>query len=467
MRINKIAVSLFSAGLMASPLANATNGYFSHGYGMKAKGMGGAATAMTIDTFGGANNPAGMVWVGDRLDIGIDLFMPKRSVSRQGSTGPAPAPAGTYDGVSESGSNEFLVPEFGYNKLINPNLSLGVTVYGNGGMNTDYNPGLNGGAGAQAFAPSCAGAPSNILFGCGKLGVDLMQLIIAPTASYKIDTNHSIGVSPLFGYQRFKVDGLQAFDETLDMDGPGPMPAGTFTSSQGNVTNKGYDNSTGWGVRIGWLGKLSDTVSMGAAYSTKMRMSAFDKYKGLFAEGGDFDIPENYNIGIAVKATPQTMLAFDIQQINYSDVKSIANGVSNSLLSMMGGTFPVAPNRLGDANGSGFNWRDQTVYKLGVEYEYSNELILRAGYNYGKSPVRGDTLDDVTFNILAPGVVEQHLTLGTTWTLANKSELTVSYMHAFSKSVTGPSVTSLLGVGGTETLKMKQDSLGIAYGIKF
>lgn len=443
MKLKKIAISLFAVGTMASPLAYATNGYFSHGYGMKAKGMGGAATAMAIDTFGGANNPASMVWVGDRLDIGVDLFMPERSASRQGS-----GMGGAYDGVSESGSNEFLVPEFGYNKLINPNLSLGVTVYGNGGMNTDYNPGLNGGAGAMAFAPSCAGAPANILFGCGRLGVDLMQLIIAPTASYKIDTNHSIGVSPLFGYQRFKVDGLQAFDEM------------GFTSSPGNVTNKGYDDSTGWGVRIGWLGKLSDTVSVGAAYSSKMSMGAFDKYKGLFAEGGDFDIPENYNIGIAVKATPQTTVAFDIQQINYSDVKSIANAVGNSL---------VAPpaDGLGSTGGSGFNWRDQTVYKLGVEYAYSNDLMLRAGYNYGKSPVRGDTLDDVTFNILAPGVVEQHLTLGATWTLASKSELTVSYMHAFSKSVTGPSVTSLLGIGGTETLEMKQNALGIAYGMKF
>ena len=434
MKVKKIVVSMLAAGVMVSPLAHATNGYFSHGYGMKAKGMGGAATAMANDTFGGANNPASMVWVGDRLDIGVDLFMPKRSVSRQGSTGFG----GVYDGTSESGSNYFLIPEFGYNKLINPNLSLGVTVYGNGGMNTDFNPGLNGGAGAAAFAPSCAGAPANILFGCGKLGVDLMQLIIAPTASYKINESNSVGISPLLGYQKFKVDGLQAYDETLAFAG-----GGTFTSSQGNVTNRGYDDSTGWGVRIGWLGKLSDTVSVGAAYSSRMRMSAFGKYKGLFAEGGDFDIPENYNIGIAVKAAPKTTVAFDIQQINYSDVKSIANGVSNSLASMAVGAYPVAPNRLGDANGSGFGWRDQTVYKFGVEYEYNNGLVLRAGYNYGKSPVRGDTMNDVTFNILAPGVVEQHLTLGTTWTLANKSELTVSYMHAFSNSVTGPSRVNL------------------------
>ena len=433
MKMKKIAILVAIA--TASGAAFATNGYFSHGYGMKAKGMGGAATAVTGDTFGGANNPATMVWAGDRMDVGADIFMPKRSSSRQGS------PAG--DGTSESGSEQFLVPEFGYNKMFGWNISAGVTVYGNGGMNTDY----AGGALAGDPFGTCGGAPANLLFGCGKLGVDLIQLIIAPTVAYKINANHSVGISPLFGYQRFKVDGLQAF---------------TGVSSSGtDVTNKGYDDSTGWGVRVGWYGKLTDTVSVGAAYSTKMRMSAFDKYKGLFAEGGDFDIPENYNFGIAVKATPKLTVAVDISQINYGDVKSIANGVTNSL------PAPVAPNRLGDANGSGFKWRNQTVFKLGGEYEYSKNLMLRAGYNYGKSPVRGGTTDDLTFNILAPGVVEKHLTLGATWTLANKDELTMSYMHAFSNSVTGPSATVLLGQGGTETLKMSQDALGIAYGMKF
>ncbi len=448
MKRTVLASALLAAFALPS-VALATDGYFAHGYGMKAKGMGGASTAMTGDTFGGANNPATMVWAGDRLDIGVDLFSPRRSVSRQGSNGPF-SPTGQYDGSADSDSNYFLIPEFGYNRMLGWNMSAGVTVYGNGGMNTDFNATLAGGAGAPAFAPSCAGAASNMLFGCGKLGVDLTQLIIAPTLAYKINANHSFGISPLFGYQRFKVDGLQAFDEL------------GFTGSPGNTTNKGYDDSTGWGVRIGWYGKVSDTVSLGAAYSSKMRMSPFDKYRGLFAEAGDFDIPENYNFGIAVKATPKLMVAFDIQQINYSGVRSVANGVTNSLVAIP----PVAPDRLGDANGSGFKWRDQTVFKLGAEYAYSKDLALRAGYNYGKSPVRGGTMDDVTFNILAPGVVEHHLTLGATWTLTNKNELTVSYMHAFSNSVTGPSVSALLGVGGTETLTMYQNSLGIAYSIK-
>lgn len=437
MKKRRVIAAALIAGGFVSPMAHATDGYFSHGYGMKAKGRGGAATAMADDTFGGANNPASMVWVGERVDFGVDLFSPQRSATRQGAAGGG----GLYNGTADSGSTEFLIPEFGYNRMVNPSLSLGVTVYGNGGMNTDYNSQVTG----APFA-ACGAANANLLYGCGRLGVDLMQLIVAPTASYKVNENNSVGISPLLGYQRFKEDGLQAF-------------AG-ISSSPGNLYNKGYDSSRGYGVRIGWQGKLSSTVTLGAAYASKMKMSNFDKYKGLFAEQGSFDIPENYSIGIAIKANPLTTVAVDAERINYSKVRSIANGVTNSMLA------PPA-NPLGSAGGSGFHWADQTVLKLGVEHEYDAKWTVRGGFNYGRSPI-GNGINDVTFNIIAPGVVEKHLTLGATYKTSTGGELTFAYMHAFKNSVTGPSAASLLPAGdmGTETLKMHQNSFGIAYGWK-
>jgi long-chain fatty acid transport protein len=64
-------------------------------------------------------------------------------------------------------------------------------------------------------------------------------------------------------------------------------------------------------------------------------------------------------------------------------------------------------------------------------------------------------------------VVENHLTLGATWALSPSSELSLAYMHAFSKKVKGAgSIPGLFG-GGNANLKMHQDSLGIAYGMKF
>ena len=183
-------------------------------------------------------------------------------------------------------------------------------------------------------------------------------------------------------------------------------------------------------------------------------MGKFDKYRGLFAEQGGFDIPANYAIGIAVKATPKTTIAFDVERIEYGGIKSVNNPLVPNLF--------TAP--LGADNGAGFGWRDTTVFKLGADYRYSERLTLRAGWNYNRQPIpQSETL----FNILAPGVVEHHLTLGATWTLANKSELTVGYMHAFENKVDGANSIPAAFGGGNANLKMYQDSLGVAYGWKF
>ncbi|MFZ9759202.1 MAG: long-chain fatty acid transporter, partial [Burkholderiaceae bacterium] len=73
-KLKQIAVAVSLS--LASASAFATNGYFPHGMGVKAKGMGGAAVAMTQDAFAGANNPAAAAFVGNRWDLGVDFFMP-------------------------------------------------------------------------------------------------------------------------------------------------------------------------------------------------------------------------------------------------------------------------------------------------------------------------------------------------------------------------------------------------------
>ena len=79
MKLNKIA-ALVAFACAAAP-AFATNGYFSHGYGIKAKGMGGVGIALPQDALAAATNPAGMAMVGSRMDFGLDLFMPDRTAT--------------------------------------------------------------------------------------------------------------------------------------------------------------------------------------------------------------------------------------------------------------------------------------------------------------------------------------------------------------------------------------------------
>jgi len=418
-----------AAACIAGP-ALATNGYFPHGYGIKAKGMGGVSAALAQDSLGGATNPAGMVWAGSRIDVGAEVFMPKRDAERSGAGFP------TLNGKVDSDKTAFLVPEFGYNRMMGSDLSLGVSVYGNGGMNTSYPQG--------DF--NCGAGPANMLCGGGKLGVDLMQLIVAPTVAYKLNAQHAVGASLLLGYQRFKAYGLQAFDNA-----PGFPP---FTGAPGSVTNNGNDSSTGVGLRLGYQGRLSDAFTIGAAYAPKMKMGNFDKYKGLFAEDGGFDIPSHYAIGVAFMPTPDLTVALDVARINYSDVKSVNNPMA-------------AQAPLGAANGPGFGWQDIDIVKIGVAWRMSDALTLRAGYNKGDNPI---TSADVSFNILAPGVMKDHYTAGFTYALDKDSEVSGFVMIAPRQTVTGASLFNAVlgpGAGGNETIGMKQSSFGLAWGRKF
>ena len=142
-----------------------------------------------------------------------------------------------------------------------------VSVFGNGGMNTDYEGGQIPAASACAsFNPKPG--PYNLMCGNGRLGVDLMQLMIAPYASWQVAKGHSIGIAPVIAYQRFKAEGLQAFDN--------PM----LSTSMGSVTNNGYSDSWGGGVRIGYMGEFSKQFSVGAAYATQDQHGRIRRLQG-------------------------------------------------------------------------------------------------------------------------------------------------------------------------------------------
>jgi long-chain fatty acid transport protein len=399
--------SLLIAGVLITPVAHATNGYFSQGFGMKANGMGGVGTALPQDSLAAAINPAGMVMVGNRVDLGLTWFRPDRGAEISGNClGAACPPASSMNGTySGNGRSNFFIPEFGYNKMIKPDMSLGVSVYGNGGLNTQYNQNPFAAIGAS-----------------GNAGVNMTQLFIAPTWAMKVNDSNSIGVAINLVYQTFAATGLGA---------------------------------VGYGIPImssqGWTGEISPRVTLGATYQPKTSMSKFSKYAGLFADNGNFDIPASYGAGIAFKATPATTIAADYLAIQYSGVPSIGNTMS-------------AGGPLGAPNGSGWGWQDVQVLKLGVSQVLSDKLTLRAGYSHNTQPIPAS---QTFFNILATGVVQDHLNLGATWNISKQNEVTVAFMHAFEKSVNGSGSMPITLGGGEANIHMNENSLGLAYSWKY
>ncbi len=418
-----------SAALGGAGMAHATNGYFAHGYGTQTKAMGGAGMALSHDSFAPGTNPAGIAGMSSRIDGALAWFRPDRSYTVSGNPSGPPA-FGLTPGTVDSRSKNFFIPSLGFVHQIDDRRSWGIAVLANGGLNTDF-PDIE----------NAPGAPSGTFFGGTGAGVNLEQLLLIPTyAQTFMEGRLSIGVSPILGYQRFKAEGLAAFSE--------------FSVDPENLSDNSTDTDTAYGGQLGFQAQVNDRVRVGANYRSKLRGTTFDDFSGLFAEGGDFDIPETWGLGVAFEVTAQLTVAVDYQRINYSDVDSVGNPFSNLFR-------PDGSGRLGAENGAGFGWEDINVFKIGFQYAAPNGWTWRAGYNRGENPIPDE---EVLFNILAPGVMEDHFTFGFSTDVGESGEIHFASMYAPSKSVRGPNP---LDPAQTIKLEMDQFELELGYSYRF
>jgi long-chain fatty acid transport protein len=72
MNASRFARLTLGVALVAASAAHATNGYLSHGYGTRTKGTAGVAAALPQDALVIAANPAGLIALEDRIDIGVE-----------------------------------------------------------------------------------------------------------------------------------------------------------------------------------------------------------------------------------------------------------------------------------------------------------------------------------------------------------------------------------------------------------
>lgn len=418
-----IKAALPTVLLVGVSAAQATNGYSPTGFGTANKGLAGAGVALPQDALAGATNPAGMAYVGERVDLGAALFNPNRGFDANADVGPLPPfpniPPGSYD----SRNDLFLIPHAGWNKRLDERSTIGVLLGANGGMNTEY------GSDVWRNFNNPAGTASS------PTGVDFSQLFIGVPYAYQVNERHSLGVMPIIAVQRFKAEGLEPFK--------------AFSVHPDKLTNNGYDYSWGYGVRVGWLGQVSDDLSVGVSAQSRLYMQKFDDYAGLFAEQGDFDVPPTVTAGFAWRAMPSVTLVADWQRIYYGDVKSLHNP----------NDIAIGPaNLLGADEGLGFGWNDIDIFKFGVQWEYSRQFTLRAGFSHADQLFdNGEAL----FNVLAPATVRRHASLGMTYRVAEGNTLALAYTRAFEEKIGGqnPNFTG----PQTGSVRMDQHELEVSW----
>jgi long-chain fatty acid transport protein len=315
--------------------------------------------------------------------------------------------AGSHNPVA---TEFFLIPAMGVNWMIDEKSSIGITLTPAGGMNTDYQAAVFGLFQGGSSAPT---------------GIDLAQIMLGVTYAREIAPGQRTGITPVLAAQRIRTEGLEPFDGV--------------SVDRGSVTNNGYDHSVGYGFRIGWQGDFFRDFTIGASHQSRMYMTEFTKYAGLFAEQGDFDFAPISNLGIAYRATPNLTLALDWQHIWYNEIDAIANN----------GNVALAAGVLGGDDGAGFSWEDMDVVKFGIQWDTSDALTLRTGISYNSQTFNDD---QVLFNIPAPGVVRIHASVGASCKISENHAVNFSFTRAFSDSVTGTTVNT-----GTQTIKLRMN----------
>ncbi len=455
-----LQASAVAVALAVATPAFATNGYFTHGVGTQSKGMAGTGVGSNADmgAIMSATNPALGAFVSDKWEIGLSIFSPRRSFTAGQSQlnggvidlgGCSPTspdlclPSHTITpGKIDSSSEFFPIPYVAKNWSLANDGNITAAFYGRGGMNTDWDD-VNSTAtsylcGGNPFAgepPATGQGP----YCAGVTGVNLSQAFLAINYSAKVGENFAFGIGPVLAFQMFEAKGtsptfIPITKTCVDGFDPATQQCGANPTS---LSNNGDDTSFGYGLALGLWWGITDRVSLGLAYQTEMEMEEFSKYSDLFAEAGGFNIPSSIKAGLSVIATEALRINFDIEHTTYSDIKAIANPMVN----MQG--CPGLPfggtdleSCLGGNNGAGFGWEDMTTYKLGFEWMQSQDNIFRFGYSYGEQPIQAA---DVLFNILAPGVIEQHITFGYTRMRENGGAWNFSFMYAPENTVSGPS----------------------------
>lgn len=310
-----------------------------------------------------------------------------------------------------SDSKLFAIPQFAITSKINNDMSWGILAYAMGGMNTDYRNGA-------------APVPT------GPEGVNLQGMIIAPTLSFAFNKNVSVGASLLVGYMN--MTGRNLF-------GAFGVPNNTFD-----------DTAVGYGVKLGIDAKVADGISVGAMIQPQMQMDEFNSFKTFlynFGFTGDASIPLPNEFGIGAKfAVGKNMdILTDIYYYQWS---------GNDVFSF-------------------FGWEDQIVYKVGFEYRTSDKLALRAGFNYGESPIKGGkttdpiptfggtTADAAFANYLFPAITESHITVGMSYKLDKNMTVSGYYLYAPEASQTATASNFGGGYPTGTTISMTQHAFGL------
>lgn len=386
--------------------------------GVKGMGMANAVAAHPLDTMVARYNPAGLSFVGNRWDLGVHWV---KNIGKSIYSGNANV-GGSFD--SHHTWDNLFIPEFGVNQdTCNCLFTWGFVFYNCDFTKTTFND-------------------PNAIFGTKKPGLEYLHYVAGPTGTVRFGTDHALGITLDIHGHRIKADGLENFAND------------TYSKHRHRVTDEGYGYSVGGGFTVGWFSKVSHCVSLGLSWSPKVEMQRINDYKGLIAKRGKLDIPQRFIGGIAIEMLDNFTIAFDVEHLGYNGVSALTHDFMSN----------IEHKRLGSDEGPGLGWRDQTVFRLGLDWVLDHGYALRLGYWHSRTPVKGS---QTLVNTLVPNIVEHWLTWGGSYQCGLCNEFSFYGGYGFRNTVHGKDSISASFGGGEVDLREEKWMAGFTWGRRY
>jgi len=351
------------------------NGLNMIGFGAESIGMGGADLAVARDTSAWNTNPAGIAQIPKRR---LDLF-------GAGATPITMAHRDRFGNDAEvSNRNAFLAGGGYAGRLSGGPVSMGIGVFGQGGTGSVYK---------DLATPFGNRDELSTLFRIAK---------VTPGVACRIGDALFLGTSLQVVYADIR---QKVFPGTSFVD-----PSDSSNAFFG-FESKGMKGVSA-GVKLGVMYRIGGRATIGAAYTSRIPIRLKDgeltanlsatglgkvRYRDARIEG--LSLPREAGLGISFRPVRTLLLATEVNWLDWS------GSIRRSTLRASDPDNPAAPPNLEAP--STHNWRDQYVLALGLAWEATNRLILRAGYNYGRNPIPAETMSP-----LMAAHAKHHMTAG-------------------------------------------------------
>ena len=368
----------FSFVVFTTPLISQAAGFAlieQNASGMGNAYAGGSAIAEDASTI--YFNPAGMTYIQGTQAVGaLHLINPNAEFNDKGSIKAQGFPPKGDEGPNPG--DLAFVPNLYFVTDINPSIKVGVGLNAPFGLKTEYDDKWVG------------------RFQADKSEVKTIN--INPSIAFKINDQLSLG---------FGVSAMRA-EATLTRQ------VNRVFAPETSVKIKGDD--WGYGFNLGAIYQATADTRIGMAYRSKVDQHLEGKSSSPLVAAlntnvkADVTLPENFSVSAFSRLNDTWDLMGDITWTRWSRFKELRIDFANA-----------TPDAVTTEN-----WENTMRYSVGINYNYSDAIKLRAGLAYDEEAIKEEFR---TARI--PGNDRKWLSLGAGWQVTPASKLDVGYSHLF------------------------------------